>query len=175
MTYKRVFLIGNGPSRKNFDLNSLTGKGFIVGCNALYRDFSPDMLVAIDSKMINEFRRNNVKIPIIHRSNYRTKFFNSSGIFGLRYILEMLEPKICYLLGMDFAPGNVYFATSNYRNHLKLEWIREKKFFLKALKQFSKTEVVHVMDKRVFNNLDPKIYNYRHITYKEFKDEIQIT
>jgi len=49
-----VFCIGNGESRKGFDLNKLKPYGKIYGCNALYRDFTPDVLVAVDGGMIHE-------------------------------------------------------------------------------------------------------------------------
>ena len=42
---KKVFCIGNGTSRQNFSLESLRDKGKIYGCNALYRDFKPDVLI----------------------------------------------------------------------------------------------------------------------------------
>ena len=45
---KIAFVIGNGQSRSHFNLNTLRGKGTIYGCNALYRDFMPDVLVATD-------------------------------------------------------------------------------------------------------------------------------
>jgi len=51
---ERAFIIGNGVSRKGFDLEQLRGKGVIYGCNALYRDFMPDILVATDDKMREE-------------------------------------------------------------------------------------------------------------------------
>ena len=47
----RAFVIGNGQSRLQIDLNNLRSKGTIYGCNALYRDFIPDVLVATDCKM----------------------------------------------------------------------------------------------------------------------------
>ena len=50
----KVFVIGNGESRKEFDLNVLKEHGKIYGCNALYRDFSPDVLVSNDIEMIVE-------------------------------------------------------------------------------------------------------------------------
>jgi len=50
----KVFCIGNGESRKNFDLNLLRPYGKIYGCNALYRDFKPDVLVAVDGGVIHE-------------------------------------------------------------------------------------------------------------------------
>ena len=51
---KRVFCIGNGESRKGFDLESLRPQGKIYGCNALYRDFLPDVLTAVDHGIMHE-------------------------------------------------------------------------------------------------------------------------
>ena len=50
----KVFLIGNGESRKDFNLDLLKPHGKIYGCNALYREFEPDYLIAVDPKMIVE-------------------------------------------------------------------------------------------------------------------------
>ena len=47
-----AYIIGNGPSRKGLDLSTLDGTTF--GCNALYRDFTPDYLVSGDSTIIKE-------------------------------------------------------------------------------------------------------------------------
>jgi len=49
-----IFVIGNGESRKDLDLNSLKEKGKTYGCNALYRDFSPDYLLSIDANIMVE-------------------------------------------------------------------------------------------------------------------------
>ncbi len=49
----RAFLIGNGLSRKGFDLRSIKNRGVIVGCNNLYKDFAPDILVATDHPIMN--------------------------------------------------------------------------------------------------------------------------
>lgn len=46
-----VFVIGNAESRQGFDLYKLRRHGYILGCNALYRDFDPDWLVAVDKPM----------------------------------------------------------------------------------------------------------------------------
>lgn len=50
----KAYIVGNGLSRSKFDLEKLRGKGTIFGCNALYRDFTPDYLVAIDEAIISE-------------------------------------------------------------------------------------------------------------------------
>ena len=51
---KRVFCIGNGESRKGFDLEKLRQHGTIYGCNAIYRDFMPDVLTAVDHGIMHE-------------------------------------------------------------------------------------------------------------------------
>lgn len=56
----RAFVIGNGQSRLQIDLNNLRSKGTIYGCNALYRDFIPDVLVATDCKMREEIELSDI-------------------------------------------------------------------------------------------------------------------
>ena len=50
----RAFLIGNGESRVGFDLERLRPLGTIVGCNALHRDFTPDVICAVDHGVMHE-------------------------------------------------------------------------------------------------------------------------
>ena len=66
---KRVFCIGNGESRKGFDLETLRKHGTIYGCNALYRDFMPDVLTAVDQGIMHEIYHAGVaqKIPCYFR------------------------------------------------------------------------------------------------------------
>ena len=47
-----AYIIGNGTSRQGLDLNVL--KGDIWGCNALYRDYTPDYLTIIDVSIMGE-------------------------------------------------------------------------------------------------------------------------
>ena len=65
----KVFCIGNGESRKGFDLESLRQYGKIYGCNALYRDFMPDVLTAVDHGIMHEIYHAGVaqKIPCYFR------------------------------------------------------------------------------------------------------------
>ena len=43
-----AFVLGNGKSRLALDLNELNEVGPIYACNAIYRTFTPDVLVATD-------------------------------------------------------------------------------------------------------------------------------
>ena len=66
---KRVFCIGNGESRQGFDLEKLRQYGTIYGCNAIYRDFMPDVLTAVDHGIMHEIYHAGIaqKIPCYFR------------------------------------------------------------------------------------------------------------
>ena len=67
---KRAFIIGNGESRKDFNLTSLKKYGKIYACNAYYRDNPlPDVLIAVDSTMTHEIYHKGIahKIPCYFR------------------------------------------------------------------------------------------------------------
>jgi len=50
----KVFCIGNGESRKDFNLDLLKPHGKIYGCNAIYRQYTPDVLVSVDHGIMHE-------------------------------------------------------------------------------------------------------------------------
>ena len=60
--------LGNGQSRQGLDLNKMKDHATVIGCNAIYRDFTPDILVALDSRISHEIYRkanhNNMKIHL---------------------------------------------------------------------------------------------------------------
>ena len=66
---KRVFCIGNGESRKDYNLEKLRPHGKIYGCNAIYRDFLPDVLTAVDHGIMHEIYHAGMaqKIPCYFR------------------------------------------------------------------------------------------------------------
>ena len=49
---RTAYIIGNGTSRQGLDLNVLSGD--VWGCNALYRDYTPDYLTIIDVSIMGE-------------------------------------------------------------------------------------------------------------------------
>jgi len=75
----KVFVVANGESRKGYDLSKLKGKGRIYGCNALYRDFTPDVLVCVDQAISHE----------VYNSGYcqenETYFRNWTRLPGMLY------------------------------------------------------------------------------------------
>ena len=123
------FVVGNGESRKTFNLEKLQGRGPIYGCNALYRDFTPDVLFARDKEMIAEIKNNYngnlahfVKPSMIVNDIEVTipqdlVLTGSVAIFCMAHIYKGID---IYLLGFDpfqsYSKGknNLYKGTRNY-------------------------------------------------------------
>lgn len=70
-----AFVLGNGISRKDISLSALKEAGKVYGCNALYREFTPDVLVATDRPIATQ----------IQESGYakQNKFYTRRPIDGL--------------------------------------------------------------------------------------------
>jgi hypothetical protein len=128
---KVAFIVGNGISRREVNLDDLVGKAKIYGCNALYRDFKEwDYLVTLDDGMTRELqmvdlpKNGRVIIPRddecfepVEYSPYRRR--NNAGMLALKTAIDN-GAEICYCIGMDFvlkgdiATDNVYKNTENY-------------------------------------------------------------
>ena len=70
----KCYVVGNGLSRKGLNLNNITRKyansratkkSFVIGCNYLYREFEPDLLIAQDTKVLFDMVKDNVEIPVV--------------------------------------------------------------------------------------------------------------
>lgn len=127
----RAFVIGNGISRKPIDLTVLKKHGMIYGCNALYREFTPDVLVATDRPISEEIQNSGYAltnrfytrrlIPEKGAIKLTEKYYGfSSGPNALG--LAALDHHSCiYLLGFDMGPtenkqfNNIYADTEFYR------------------------------------------------------------
>jgi len=53
----KAVCLGNGKSRQELDLVKMKDYATVIGCNAIYRDFQCDILVALDSRMSHEVYR----------------------------------------------------------------------------------------------------------------------
>lgn len=121
-----AYIIGNGTSRKHFDLDKLRGKGTSFGCNALYRDWIPDYLVAIDDKITDEINAA-IEKGILKRDQFiappwtecyediRYSSLQRRSNAGMNAMVEALRRKKTQLvcLGFDFMIKNSDQATSN--------------------------------------------------------------
>lgn len=136
MKANTAFVIGNGVSRSAIDLNLLKKHGTVYACNAVYRDYNPDYLIAVDPKMVFEINEsqyqhkyNNVwtnkhsRFENLNGFNYFEKSLGwSSGPTALNLASEH-KNNIIYMLGFDYMGidngklyNNVYANTKNYMN-----------------------------------------------------------
>jgi hypothetical protein len=127
-----AFVLGNGRSRLNADLNQLKQYGKIYGCNALYREFAPNFLIAVDMKMIFEICASGYHLtnqvwtnPNKQYEKYKNlNFFNkprgwASGPTAL--LKACMDNNLnIFILGFDYVGinnkiNNVYADTLNYK------------------------------------------------------------
>lgn len=140
------YIIGNGVSRSRFILENLEFPTF--GCNALYREYLPDYLIAIDSGMINEIKENRDAslrlIDIPYDDQFEPAEFNpyrpreNSGMICMREAIQR-GFKHLYCIGFDFLVedvnlkmGNIFEGSRNYENNTKASLIdihNRRKYF----------------------------------------------
>lgn len=175
-----AFIIGNGVSRKSIDLTRLNG--ITYGCNAIYRDFTPDYLVAVDPAMIEEILNSTYpKERLIIRSHpaidapqvRKLKWRDScSGISALRLALQEDYEKVVLIgfdlwgLGGDNASeigdsairtvNNIYADTENYRSSQKSE-VRYQKWIHQLKLYATEGKVERIVGKESLPLKDLKI------------------
>ena len=189
-----AYCIGNGPSRKGFDLHRLQDTGQTYGCNALYRDFIPDYIFSVDSKITMKMCEDKVYEKCFHyapslevnRPHGKDKLhlipnnphwisgnaaFWTAGVHGHKNI---------YLIGYDFREygkgklNNIYQDTPNYgeRNDDKIfdGWLKQFRDMIK-MRPYVNYIIVHDNPPEYLNNLQTgtDLGNSKVISYNEFE------
>ncbi len=101
---KRVFCIGNGESRRNVNLDALRKFGKIYGCNAMYRDYTPDVLVAVDQGIIHEIYQSGYAYA--HECYFRNWYIQESKNFNLSVYGTNDETMVKYIEGLNLLKTN---------------------------------------------------------------------
>jgi hypothetical protein len=190
-----AYVIGNGPSRKEFDLTLLKNTGQIYGCNALYRDFDPTFLFMVDSKMSKaiiddhvyekcvcyapslEVNRSGGKLNLIPNSPHWV-----SGSSAM-WTACVHGHKNIYLIGFDFREygqgqlNNIYQDTPCYgeRNSDTVfeGWLSQFRTLIKQ-RPYCQFTVVHDNPPNFLNHLQTgtDLKNTRLMTYEEFTKKV---
>ena len=187
---KTAFVLGNGTSRKSIDHNQLKDHGTVYGCNALYREFEPDYLVAVDTKMILEINKagyqHSHQVWTNPNRAYHTmngfNFFNpskgwSSGPTAL-WLASTHDTQDIYILGFDYQGidnklNNMYADTFNYKKSNERatyhgNWLKQTTI---TCQKFSEKRYIRVLGEDAFiPNEFSKLQNLSHITVEEFKN-----
>jgi len=126
-----AFVLGNGVSRADIDVNALQVAGSVYGCNALYRTHAVTALVATDRPIAEEIQRSGYAqrhrfytrrpLPDSGAQRVPEQYFGySSGPIATALAAQDGHPEI-YLLGFDMGPGqdgrfnNMYADTQFYK------------------------------------------------------------
>lgn len=127
-----AFVLGNGISRKNINLQLLHSIGKIYGCNALYREYTPDVLVATDRPIAAHIQNSGyakknsfyTRRPLEGLGALRVPesyFGFSSGPIATAIAAQAGHRSI-YMLGFDMGPtqnkqfNNLYAGTEFYKS-----------------------------------------------------------
>jgi len=189
---KPGFVLGNGKSRLNLNLEAIKSRAIVYGCNALYREFEPDHLVAVDVKMINEIVAagynkthsvwTNPNKGIIAKTN--VNFFSphkgwSSGPTALWLACQQGHQTI-YIFGFDYAGeegkfNNVYADTFNYKKSSDAatffgNWLSQTE---KTVKDNPNVKFFRVVEEGTF--IPDKLVgipNLQNITYEQFQQRV---
>lgn len=185
-----AFVLGNGKSRLEVDLHALKKHGKIYGCNALYRDFTPDVLVATDRPMATEIEKSGY--PFKHEFWTRNpelrmgakkitlNFGYSSGPVAIT-LAAFAGHNPIYLIGFDLVGingkiNNVYAGTPNYRPKSENEifygnWINQ--LYVIAKDQYPNTKFIRVVNAESFTPNEWKMLpNYAEINFEDLKRNI---
>ena len=184
-----AFVLGNGISRKPIPLPSLKKHGTIYACNAVYREFEPDFLIAVDTKMILEIARNqwqnNGRVWTNYNRVYEKipnlNFFEpAKGWSSGPTALDMASRhghKDIFILGFDYEGinnkvNNIFADTMNYKRSVDKatyfgNWLRQTAI---TIEKNSQTRYIRVLGQK--QGLIPPEYkqfsNLEHISTLEF-------
>ncbi len=189
-----AYIIGNGPSRKNFDLQTLRNSGQTYGCNALYRDFMPDFIFSVDTKMTIKMCEDKVGMETVHYApSLEVNRSYSKGMINLipnnpHWISGNVAfwtacvhgHKNIYLIGFDFREygkgelNNIYQDTENYGpregDTIFDGWLKQFRDHLK-MRPYCNFTIVHDDPPEYLNHLQTgtDLGNSKVISYKEFE------
>lgn len=189
-----AFVLGNGVSRLAVDLNQLKQRGQIYGCNALYREFAPDVLVSTDKGIAQAIQNSGYAqkhlmytrkpLPGLGARTVPQSYFGfSSGPIAVG-LAAIDKHTAIYLIGFDMGPSatdrfnNVYADTEFYKKSISLptftgNWTRQ---IVTVCKDFPKISFHRVMGDTTagipeLSNID----NLRNMPMAEFLDRINNT
>jgi hypothetical protein len=196
-----AYIIGNGPSRKDFELNKLKATGQTYGCNALYRDFVPDFIFSVDANMTAKMVKDKVYEKCIHYApalevnrhpykNNKNSYLhlvpnNPHWISGSQAMWTSCVHghKNIFLVGFDFREygkeqlNNIYQDTENYgpRNDDTIfeGWLGQFRG-LQTMRPDCKFFVIHdnPPDFLKVSNPGAEEGRFKIINYKEFNETV---
>ena len=186
-----AFVLGNGISRLSVDLSVLQQRGKIYGCNALYREFTPDVLISTDKSIAHAIQHTGYAqehvmytrkpLPGLGARSVPQSYFGfSSGpiVVGMSAMDKHLA---IYLIGFDMGPttgnrfNNVYADTEFYKKSSSNptftgNWVRQ---IVTVTRDFPNTSFHRVVGDTTADIAElAGIKNMRHMPMTDFLNRI---
>ena len=189
----RAFVLGNGVSRQDVDLANLKHFGPIYGCNALYRDFTPDVLISTDRPISQRIQDSGYALkhkfytrrPIEGQGAHvlPQKYYGYSSGPVATSIAALDRASIVYLIGFDMGPinnhfNNVYANTEFYKKSSATptftgNWVRQ---MVTIMTDFPKTAFVRVIGHTTAEIKELlAVKNFKTMTMSDFLNRINNT
>jgi hypothetical protein len=185
-----AFVLGNGVSRRNINLTQLRLHGPIYGCNALYREYTPDVLVATDRPIATRIQESGYSaqhrfhtrrpMPNLGAKPVPTGYYgNSSGPIACALAAQDGHRDI-YMLGFDLGAdhnqtfNNMYAGTEFYKEQgarptFTGNWIRQ---LTQIAKDFSSVTFHRICGPTTADIPElAKILNFRHHNLDQFQQQ----
>jgi hypothetical protein len=189
-----AFVLGNGISRQLIDLNLLKTLGRVYGCNAIYREFEPDVLISTDLPISERIQHEGYGRTHVH---YTRKPLPDSGSMRIsqQYFGYSSGPaavgqaaldgaRAIYLIGFDMGPtrtgrfNNIYADTEFYKKSsanptFTGNWVRQIR---QIAKDFPKASFFRVVGDTTADLSDLRsIANMAHLPIADFQNRINNT
>ena len=186
-----AFVLGNGISRQALDLYQLKPLGQVYGCNAIYREFEPDVLISTDTPISERIQQEGYSHSHVHYTRkplpdsgarrIAQKYFGySSGPVAVAQ--AAIDGAIAvYMIGFDMGPtrngrfNNVYADTEFYKKSsanptFSGNWVNQLKT---VARDFPKTSFFRITGDTTAEIRDLLgIANLTHITMAEFQNRL---
>lgn len=187
----RAFVLGNGISRLDVDLHRLKTLGTIYGCNALYREFEPDVLISTDKPISARIQEEGYSLT--HKFYTRRPIPGQGALpvpqeyYGfssgpIAVSLAALDKNIAiYMIGFDMGPteigkfNNVYADTEFYKKSSASptytgNWVRQ---LITVAKDFPKVSFFRIAGPTTANIPELNgVKNLSHMHMQDFLDRI---
>jgi len=189
MNKEIAFVLGNGITRLEVNCESLLDYGHVYGCNRIYEEFAPTVLVSTDKGMAQEIQQSGYSSNHIHYTRKNNKILDSgtnilpnnlwdlsSGPAALGLACETYATYF-YMIGMDLKGinnkiNNIYAGTQHYKNKDNIpthfdNWVRQVEYIMR---KFPSKRFIHV---NPLHNFTPDIWikndNLEIMSLYEFK------
>jgi hypothetical protein len=189
-----AFVLGNGVSRNCVDLPLLQTLGTVYGCNGIYRDFVPNVLVSTDLPISTAIQNSGYSQTNTHYTRKplpesgakripQTFFGFSSGPAAVG-IATQDRNRAIYLVGFDMGPikngmfNNVYANTEFYKKSSSPptytgNWVRQ---LLEIMKNNPKISFFRIVGDTTADIAELRgAKNLAHMTMADFLNRINNT